>query len=70
MVFAEVFQPFIEESPVSVMFRGTLDNIFRALSTTSDSRSAQVENSNSPVCCLTATFSNRRSSRSARKMDA
>lgn len=30
MVFAEVFQPFLEDSPVSVMFRGTLDNIFRA----------------------------------------
>ena len=30
MVFAEVFQPFIEDSPVSVVFRGTLDNIFRA----------------------------------------
>jgi hypothetical protein len=26
MVFDEVFQPFIEKSPVSVMFRGTLEN--------------------------------------------
>lgn len=28
MVFTEVFQPFIDESPVSVMFRGTLENVF------------------------------------------
>ncbi len=25
MVFDEVFEPFIDESPVSVMFRGTLE---------------------------------------------
>lgn len=30
MVFDEVFQPFIEESSVSVMFRGTLETIFNA----------------------------------------
>jgi len=30
MVFDEVFRPFIEQSPVSVMFRGTLENIFTA----------------------------------------
>jgi IS4 transposase len=30
MVFDQVFQPFIEESAVSVMFRGTLENIFAA----------------------------------------
>ena len=28
MVFDEVFEPFIEESPVSVMFRGTLETVF------------------------------------------
>jgi hypothetical protein len=28
MFFEKVFQPFIDESPVSVMFRGTLENIF------------------------------------------
>lgn len=28
MFFDEVFQPFIEESAVSVMFRGTLENVF------------------------------------------
>jgi len=27
MVFDEVFRPFIEQSPVSVMFRGTLENV-------------------------------------------
>ncbi len=30
MVFDKVFGPFIEQSPVSVMFRGTLENIFTA----------------------------------------
>jgi hypothetical protein len=30
MVFNEVFQKFIEQSPVSVMFRGTLENVFSA----------------------------------------
>jgi hypothetical protein len=30
MVFDEVFRPFIERSPVSVMFRGTLENVFAA----------------------------------------
>jgi hypothetical protein len=30
MVFAEVFKPFIDESAVTVMFRGTLENIFAA----------------------------------------
>jgi len=30
MVFAEVFEPFIEESPVSVMFRGALEAAFSA----------------------------------------
>lgn len=30
MVFDEVFENFIEESPVSVMFRGTMENIFAA----------------------------------------
>lgn len=30
MLFHEVFQPFIKESPVSVMFRGTLENVFSA----------------------------------------
>ena len=30
MVFDDVFGPFIEQSPVSVMFRGTLENIFTA----------------------------------------
>ena len=28
MVFDEVFEPFINESPVSVMFRGTLEAAF------------------------------------------
>jgi hypothetical protein len=28
MFFDEVFRPFIEESAVSVMFRGTLENVF------------------------------------------
>lgn len=28
MFFAQVFQPFLDESPVSVMFRGTLENVF------------------------------------------
>ena len=28
MVFSEVFKPFVEDSPVSVMFRGTLENLF------------------------------------------
>ena len=30
MVFNQVFQKFIEQSPVSVMFRGTLENVFAA----------------------------------------
>lgn len=30
MFFDDVFRPFIEQSPVSVMFRGTLENIFSA----------------------------------------
>jgi hypothetical protein len=30
MVFDQVFQPFIESSPVSVMFRGTLENVLSA----------------------------------------
>ena len=30
MVFDEVFEPFIDESPVSVMFRGTLETAFSA----------------------------------------
>lgn len=30
MVFDQVFQPFIEASPVSVMFRGTLENVLSA----------------------------------------
>jgi IS4 transposase len=30
MVFDDVFRPFIEQSPISVMFRGTLENIFAA----------------------------------------
>lgn len=30
MMFDEVFQPFIEKSPVSVMFRGTLEHAFSA----------------------------------------
>jgi hypothetical protein len=30
MVFDKVFQPFIEQSPVSVMFRGTLERVFSA----------------------------------------
>ncbi|MGH8678388.1 MAG: transposase [Burkholderiales bacterium] len=29
-MFHEVFQPFIEQSAVSIMFRGTLENVFRA----------------------------------------
>ncbi len=28
MLFHEVFQPFINQSPISVMFRGTLENVF------------------------------------------
>ena len=28
MLFHEVFQPFIKLSPISVMFRGTLENVF------------------------------------------
>lgn len=30
MVFSKVFQQFIEQSSVSVMFRGTLENVFAA----------------------------------------
>ena len=30
MVFNQVLQKFIEQSPVSVMFRGTLENVFAA----------------------------------------
>ncbi len=30
MVFDEVFSRFIEESPVSVMYRGLLENVFSA----------------------------------------
>ena len=30
MVFNEIFDPFIQRSPVSVMFRGTMENIFAA----------------------------------------
>jgi IS4 transposase len=30
MIFHKVFQPFIDRSPVSLMFRGTLENVFAA----------------------------------------
>ena len=30
MVFERVFQPFLESSPVSVMFRGTLEHVLSA----------------------------------------
>lgn len=52
MVLEEVFQPFIEKSPVSVMFRGTLEYVFSA-----DRLNSLFEGTAKRQYCRALTFS-------------
>jgi hypothetical protein len=52
MVFNDVFAPFIERSPVSVMFRGTLENVF-----TTERLDELFERTAQRQCCRELAFS-------------